>query len=62
MSATPVLPSAPATHWGLFREVLAVLLLTLVPVVPVVPLVPVVPWLVGVALLWTSDRRRVGVS
>ena len=39
---------------GLFREVLAVLLLTIGSILPVIP------WLVGVALLWTSDRWRVG--
>ena len=39
---------------SLFRELLAVLLLTIGSIVPVVP------WLVGVALLWTSDRWRVG--
>ena len=38
---------------SLFRELLAVLLLTIGSIVPVVP------WLVGVALLWTSDRWRV---
>ena len=39
---------------SLFRELLAVLLLTIGSIVPVIP------WVVGVALLWTSDRWRAG--
>lgn len=46
--------TAAGTPRGLFREVLAVLLLT------IGSLVPIIPWLVGAALLWTSHRWRTG--
>lgn len=48
----PTSVPAPGRPRGMFREVLAVLLLT------VGSIVPVIPWVVGVALLWTSQRWR----
>jgi hypothetical protein len=53
MTVAPVAGTRVAPR-SLFRELLAVLLLT------VGSILPVLPWLVGVALLWTSDRWRVG--
>ena len=52
MTATPT--DVQVAPRSLLRELLAVLLLTIGSIVPVIP------WLVGVALLWTSDRWRVG--
>jgi len=52
MSVTPA--DVQVAPRSLVRELLAVLLLTIASIVPVIP------WLVGVALLWTSDRWRVG--